>query len=423
MICLQKRYLSRPAGPETVAPHQSPRSLRRSLIDFNNRIRAVTPTEREVYEPMSISPVSSGTPITLKPDPSERFNASPQIQIETPLSVSSSGGRSRIPVPVARRANASPASSVTKSPVPLFTSSSSSIPVNTTIVQTLMPSVGNAQSNDQSTITAQEGTRTVPLFVYPGGDGSSPSKLNSLTRSRAFVPTSPDAPVPVGEPCWSDILELKSLVPGADSPKLKNIAGPLPPKTPFDSNGDVEYLHEDQRPETEQPLVSGVEELEGDKELHKASLIEAVRFPEMGQLIEKTKTYRTESMQRIPNPNLEGRLSVLVYSARNLPETKRLSHSADPFVQLFVESPNNEHRVCHRTGIQWGNLSPSWVEQFVLDVDDLDGALILQVMDAHRSGDADFLGQAMVELLQLKDQKSHSMTLPIDFRGIFGYYS
>ena len=378
-------------------------------------MRAVTSNDGKVSErveaPLAILPAVSGVNPSSHPDSAEPFSSSSPSPLAAPLVFNSSENRSRIPVPISRRVSASPVASSVKSPTPEF-SDSPKAQINSSGTMNVMLTTEEALCNGRhGNNEAEEVNPGVSSLVFSASDGSSITKSKSLTRLRAYIPTSPDSPVPIGEPCWSDILELKSLVPGADSPKLKNIAGPLP------ANSYLESDHEEQRPETELPPHSGAKEIEGDQTFREGSLIEAVRFPEMRQLIDKTNSFRAGNLQQIPNALLEGRLSVLIYSARNLPETKRLSHSADPFVQLFLLSKYSEETVFHRTGIQWGNLSPSWVEQFVLDVDDLNGALILQVMDAHRSGDADFVGQVMVELSQLKDQKSHSMTLPINFEG------
>ena len=250
-------------------------------------------------------------------------------------------------------------------------------------------------------------------------DYLTPPKSNSSSKPRTTV----NAPLPVGEQCWSDVLELKSLVPGANSPQRQNVAGPLPPRSPLQVYGASEYDIQEQTPETDATLNRSIEPKETVRLLHEASLIDAIRFPEIGKLLDRVRHYRNRVELENPEQskmNLEGKLSVLIYNARNLPETKRITHSADPFVQFFVagaDDRTNDNKIYHRTGIQWGSLSPTWVEQFILDLNDSEGAVVFQIMDAHKSGDFELLGQASVDIALLKDGKSHNMTLPIDFQG------
>ena len=119
------------------------------------------------------------------------------------------------------------------------------------------------------------------------------------------------------------------------------------------------------------------------------------------------------------------RLVVRLVSARNLLETKKISRSADPFIELFIAplgqlTPSSWDipGTVFRSSIQWGHLSPSWLESFTIEDDKSDAQqLVLCLMDAMKSGESLLVGHCVVPLSDLPLCRRQILWLPIVYSG------
>lgn len=104
-------------------------------------------------------------------------------------------------------------------------------------------------------------------------------------------------------------------------------------------------------------------------------------------------------------------LEVLVVGAKNVPEMKRTTKSADVYTELWLANAGDrparpEDR--QRTSTKWSTLFPQWREKFTLGpVTSLHGALCLELKDATKFGVDRSVGDCVLPLSQLLDQHPH----------------
>eukprot|EP01041_Mallomonas_annulata_P000374 gene374-683_t len=126
-------------------------------------------------------------------------------------------------------------------------------------------------------------------------------------------------------------------------------------------------------------------------------------------------------------------LTITVSCARDLPEMKRSSKTADPFVEMWISNETEgdtsqppplplprgkfqhhdeqqQHRV--RTSTKWNTRYPQWRERLTpLPVCTLGGVLCVVVWDATKQGNDHIIGHAALPLYRLLDQRLHTYWL------------
>ena len=196
-----------------------------------------------------------------------------------------------------------------------------------------------------------------------------------------------------------------------------------------------------------------VEQKKLEKNIIKLTHLKSMRDKNKARLREIKTKKRMERQQMLSGSSdavekstVSIRISVL--TARNLPEMKRRTHSADPFVELWVKpttstSPMPDEYVDkpmlrYSTAIKWGMLFPRWEESFDLSVpceydcrDDSgnpngnvsisDDCLRIVLRDAVKSDIASnegtnlqsLIGECFLNFDLLLDQKVHTVWLPV----------
>ncbi|OQR92425.1 hypothetical protein THRCLA_08711 [Thraustotheca clavata] len=116
---------------------------------------------------------------------------------------------------------------------------------------------------------------------------------------------------------------------------------------------------------------------------------------------------------------LKSKLEVTLISATNLPCTRRLSASCDPYVLLHIEESGNWERnhptKAFRSNTRPNTLFPVWEEDFVFQqIESMSARLCITLMDDKKASDRhDVLGEVKIELRNLWEQKRVLRWYPI----------
>jgi Ca2+-dependent lipid-binding protein len=95
------------------------------------------------------------------------------------------------------------------------------------------------------------------------------------------------------------------------------------------------------------------------------------------------------------NRNSLGYCDIVIMSARNLPEMNKISHSADPYVELLLSGGENHEKNGKKSGkmdrnvtsVQRNNLFPVWREYFkLLPIENLNQSINILIKNASKSG-------------------------------------
>jgi hypothetical protein len=291
--------------------------------------------------------------------------------------------------------------------------------------QTRIPTRIGSQIRDNSPL-CQAGSSSSPLSRSRMPRRGSPGNVQTPVR-RDFPASSAGLRV---DATWSSMTEVKSQVPSDNSPNQrahderilvdhKPVITPTLPNTKSTAFYLTPHLSSafTHTPQKSSMLRTSASMIQTDDVLGEVSIMDVNQYPEVHRLMQRVSSLR--AALETTSETKTSRLAVLVVLARNLPETKKLTRSADTFVQLQCgrEDPAQLCLRCdgerQRTTVQWGSTSPSWVEQFLIEDAPLDGNLVLTVMDTSRSGDYEAVGWCTVSLSTLTDQRTHKLVLPL----------
>jgi C2 domain len=265
---------------------------------------------------------------------------------------------------------------------------------------------------------------------------TSPKSTTSGTRSTVIMTTPRSSPYKSP----SSILDKKSLVASLPTPSSAEGRKSLLPsyKSPYiPINLMHSYPSSKQRTKNEELVVANISPIENftdspiiqssvaDTKIPQTSVADMIDSSNLKDKskseISKTPLPDTAALpkiqlnDRIPikavdEESLCSILSVHILHAKNLPEMKRINHSADPFVDFYVGETSSKH---FRTTVQWGSLSPTWIESFNVPMNILDTSIFFSIFDASKSGDCELIGTCSVPLSTLKSGKMSSLVLPV----------
>ncbi|KDO20039.1 hypothetical protein SPRG_14187 [Saprolegnia parasitica CBS 223.65] len=120
---------------------------------------------------------------------------------------------------------------------------------------------------------------------------------------------------------------------------------------------------------------------------------------------------------------LQSRLEVTLLSATNLPCTRRLSATCDPYALLHLEHQNRDSGAwerdhptkAFRSNTRANTLFPVWDEDFVFTpIESMSTRLVVTIMDDKKASDRhEVLGETKIELRTLWEQKRTTQYFPI----------
>lgn len=152
------------------------------------------------------------------------------------------------------------------------------------------------------------------------------------------------------------------------------------------------------------------------RSLEKLSIYQA----KLAEVIREEKIDETTGISVDKDGNSLGYVDVVVLSARNLPEINKLSHSADPYVELLLsggekDDEKSENKKGIVTSVQWNNLFPVWREDFKLfPIQNLNQSIKMAIKNLSKLGEDEVIGHCELSLATLLNQKSHLLWLPIN---------